>query len=129
MKIEKLFPVETEIVKSQGKMLEVINEDIFQMLIIISFLPCYMVKNFMIISADFFPLGFFDKVSDFFFRDFFARNLGKNLFLIKLEIWERNLVSPLILTNDVFEMFQSGIGFWPACGVSFANKLGLEFFF
>ena len=66
MKIEKLFPVETKIVICQGKMLEVINEEIFQMLIIISVVACYVVENFMVISPDFFPLGFFDKLPDFF---------------------------------------------------------------
>ena len=130
MKIEKLFPVETKIVICQGKMLEVINEKIFQMLIIISVVACYVVENFMIIPPDFFPLGFFDKLPDFFSRDFFARNLGKNLFLIKLKIWERNFVFPLILANDVFEMFQSGVCFWPGCGESFKNKFrSTNFFF
>ena len=123
MKIEKLFPVETKIVICQGKMLEVISEEIFQMLIIISVVACYVVENFMVISPDFFPL-------DFFPRDFFARNLGENLFLIKLKIWERNFVFPLILANEVFEMFQSGICFWPGCGESFANKFrSTNFFF
>ena len=66
MKIEKLFPVEVKIVICQGKMLEVINEKIFQMLIIISVVACYVIKYFMIISPDFFPLGFFNKLPDFF---------------------------------------------------------------
>ena len=95
MKIEKLFPVETKIVICQGKMLEVINEEIFQMLIIISVVACYVVENFMVISPDFFPLGFFDKLPDFFSRDFFARNLGENLFLIKLwDLGEEFCFSP-----------------------------------
>ena len=112
-------------------MLEVINEEIFQMLIIISVVACYVVENFMVISPDFFPLGFFDKLPDFFSRDFFARNLGENLFLIKLKIWERNFVFPLILANDVFEMFQARIFLKPRCFVSFKNKLRSfkEFFF
>ena len=109
MKIEKLFPVETKIVICQGKMLEIINEKIFQMLIIISVVAGDVVENFMIIPPDFFPPLVFYKLPDFFSRDFFARNLGENLFLIKLKIWERNFVFPLILANDVFEMFQSGI--------------------
>ena len=132
MKIEKLFPVKTKIVKRQGKMLEVINEEIFQVLIIISVVAGDVVENFMIISPDFFPPLGFDKLPDFFSRDFFARNLGKNLFLIKLKIWERNfVVFPLILANDVFEMFQSGIFLKPRCFVSFKNKLRSfkEFFF
>ena len=125
MKIEKLFPVvRLKIVESQGKMLEVINEEIFQMLIIISVVAGDVVENFMIIPPDFFPLLGFDKLPDFFSRDFFARNLGKNLFLIKLKIWKRNFVGlPLILANDVFEMFQSGIFLKPGCGESFADKL------
>ena len=123
MKIEKLFPVKTKIVKRQGKMLEVINEEIFQVLIIISVVAGDVVENFMIISPDFFPPLGFDKLPDFFSRDFFARNLGKNLFLIKLKIWERNFVFPLILANDVFEMFQSGIFFYSGGVKSFADKL------
>ena len=137
MKIEKLFPearfapvVRLKIVKSQGKMLEVINEKIFQVLIIIPVVACDVVENFMIIPPDFFPPLDFDKLPDFFSRDFFARNLGKNLFLIKLKIWERNFVFPLILANDVFEMFQSGIFFYSGGCESFKNKLGfVEFFF
>ena len=40
-------------------MLEVINEEIFQVLIIISVVACDVVENFMIIPPDFFPpLGF-----------------------------------------------------------------------
>ena len=76
-----------------------------------------------------FPLTFFHpwfltNSPDFFSRDFFARNLGKNLFLIKLKIWERNfVVFPLILANDVFEMFQSGIFLKPRCFECFKNKL------
>ena len=125
MKIEKLFPVvRLKIVERQGKMLEVINEEIFQVLIIISVVAGDVVENFMIISPDFFPPLGFDKLPDFFSRDFFARNLGKNLFLIKLKIWERNfVVFPLILANDVFEMFQSGIFLKPRCFECFKNKL------
>ena len=124
MKIEKLFPVvRLKIVERQGKMLEVINEEIFKVLIIISVVAGDVVENFMIIPPDFFPLLGFDKLPDFFSRDFFARNLGKNLFLIKLKIWERNFVFPLILANDVFEMFQSRIFLKPRCFESFADKL------
>ena len=124
MKIEKLFPVVRKIVESQEKMLEVINEKIFQVLIIISVVACDVVENFMVIPPDFFPPLGFDKLPDFFSRDFFARNLGKNLFLIKLKIWERNfVVFPLILANDVFEMFQSGIFFYSGGVKSFKNKL------
>ena len=115
MKIEKLFPVvRLKIVESREKrMLEVINEKIFQVLIIISVVAGDVVENFMIISPNFFPPLGFDKLPDFFSRDFFARNLGKNLFLIKLKIWERNfVVFSLILANDVFEMFQSRNFFW-----------------
>ena len=105
-------------------MLEVINKEIFKMLIIISVVAGDVVENFMIISPDFFPLLGFDKLPDFFSRDFFARNLGKNLFLIKLKIWERNfVVFPLILANNVFEMFQSGIFFHSGGVKSFKNKL------
>ena len=69
------------------------------------------------------PLGF-DKLPDFFFLVISSRgNLGKNLFLIKLKIWERNFVFPLILANDVFEMFQSGIFFHSGGVKSFKNKL------
>ena len=73
MKIEKLFPearfapVVRKIVKRQGKMLEVINEKIFKMLIIISIVVCDVVENFMIIPPDFFPPLGFDKLPDFFF--------------------------------------------------------------
>ena len=123
MKIEKLFPVEIQVIESQGKMLEVINKEIFKVLIIISVVACDVVENFMIIPPDFFPPLGFDKLPDFFSRDFFARNLGKNLFLIKLKIWKRNFVFPLILANDVFEMFQSGIFFYSGGVKSFADKL------
>ena len=130
MKIKKLFPearfapVVRKIVERQGKLLEVINEKINQVLIIISVVACDVVENFMIISPDFFPPLGFDKLPDFFSRDFFARNLGKNLFLIKLKIWERKSCgSPLILANDVFEMFQSGIFFYSGGVKSFKNKL------
>ena len=85
MKIEKLFPVEMKIVICQGKMLEVINEKIFQMLIIISFVACYVVENFMVISPDFFPLGFFDKLPDFFSREFLREESGREFVLDKTQ--------------------------------------------
>ena len=75
------------------------------MLIIISIMIGDMVEYGMVISPDFFPILSFDKISDFFFREFLARNLGKNLFLIKLKIFERNSSFALILVNDFFEMF------------------------
>ena len=132
MKIEKLFPVKIQVIESQGKMLEVINEKIFQVLIIIPVVAGDVVENFMIIPPDILvpPLGF-DNLPDFFSCEvFWQEPLGKNLFLIKLEIWERNfVVSSLILANDVFEMFQSGIFFQSGGCETFADKLGFIKFF
>ena len=85
--IKKLLSVEAKIIICEQKMLKVVNEKLFQMFIIISVVVCYMIKNFMVVSPNFFPFLSFYKLSDFFSRDFFVRNLGENLFLIKLEIF------------------------------------------
>ena len=57
------------------------------MLIIISVVTCYMIKNFMVVALNFFPFLSFDKIPDFFSCDLVKWNLGENLFLIKLEIF------------------------------------------
>ena len=107
-------------------MFEIVNEEIFKILIWKKIVPnriYYIIENGVLVAVDP-PAGGFAKISDFFPCDLSKWNLGENFRFVKFKIFEWKLVFPLIFADDFFKIFHSGI-FWNCVGgISFSDKFG-----